>query len=301
MVKRKVININEELCNGCGNCIPNCPEGALQIIDGKARLVSDLFCDGLGACIGECPAGAITTEEREALPYDEGKVMENIVKQGINVIKAHLRHLKSHNEKEYLQQALDYLKEKNIEIPDDFKEETIMKEETEKEDNTGCGASGVCPSSKVEDFTDKEKSHKVEPGIWKAPLSENPENKIIKKTQLNHWPIQIKLVPPNAPFLQNSSLLIAADCVPFTHPDFHEKFLKGKVLLIGCPKFDDAQFYLQRISDIVSSNDIKSITVVYMEVPCCFGLISIAQEAIKRSGKIIPFVAVKISIRGEII
>ncbi|MDD3519767.1 MAG: 4Fe-4S binding protein [Actinomycetota bacterium] len=300
MAKRKVININEELCNGCGNCIPNCPEGALQIIDGKARLVSDLFCDGLGACIGECPVGAITTEEREALPYDEKKVMENIVKQGENVIKAHLKHLKDHNEKEYLKQAFDYLKVNGIEIPDDFKDGRILEEETEKDENTGCASSGVCPGSQISDFTNKEKSHKVEPGIWKKAFDENPENEI-RKTQLNHWPIQIKLVPPNAPFLQNSSLLIAADCVPFTHPDFHEKFLKGKVLLIGCPKFDDAQFYLQRISDIVSNNDIKSITVVYMEVPCCFGLISIAQEAIKRSGKIIPFVAVKISIKGEII
>ncbi len=301
MVKRKVININEELCNGCGSCIPNCPEGALQIIDGKARLVSDLFCDGLGACIGECPVGAIATEEREALPYDEKRVMDNIAEQGINVINAHLRHLKDHNETEYLRQALDYLKEKNIEIPDDFKEESIKEENSEKEKNTECGSSGVCPGSRIADFTDKEKTHKVEPGIWKTPLSEMPEEEIVKKTQLKHWPIQIKLVPPNAPFLQNSSLLIAADCVPFTHPDFHEKFLKGKVLLIGCPKFDDAQFYLQRISDIVSNNDIKSITVVYMEVPCCFGLISIAQEAIKRSGRIIPFVAVKISIKGEII
>lgn len=299
MVKRKLITIDEELCNGCGNCTPNCPEGALQIIDGKARLVSDLICDGLGACIGDCPLGAISVEEREALPYDEKKVMDNISKQGINTIKAHLKHLKDHNEAEYLRQALDYLNEKKIKIPDDFKEEFKTDKAKKDEAGTVCAA-GTCPGSQIHDLS-KKNTHKVKPGIWKESLKRHSENEAQRETQLKHWPIQIKLVAPNAPFLQNSDLLIAADCVPFTHPDFHEKFLKEKVLLIGCPKFDDAQFYLKRISDIINSNDIKSITVVYMEVPCCSGLIAIVQEAIKSSGKIIPFAAAKISLRGEII
>ncbi len=300
MAKRKIITINEELCNGCGNCIPNCPEGALQVIDGKARLVSDLICDGLGACIGDCPLGAISVEEREALPYDERKVMDNISKQGINVIKAHLKHLKDHNETEFLGQALDYLNEKNIEIPEGFKE-AFKKDIIEKAEESKTCASGTCPGSQIQDLGKKERTRKVKPGIWKEPFNRNSKDAAQRKTRLAHWPIQIRLVAPNAPFLQNADLLIAADCVPFTHPDFHEKFLKEKVLLIGCPKFDDAQFYLQRISDIINSNDIKSVTVVYMEVPCCYGLIAIVQEAIKNSGKIIPFAAVKISLRGEII
>lgn len=270
MAKRKIIKIDEEKCNGCGLCIPNCPEGALQIIDGKARLISDLFCDGLGACIGHCPEGAITIEEREAQEYDERKVMANIVRQGKNVIKAHLEHLKDHNEKEYFKQAMDYLKEKNIEVP-------------QQEENLPCG----CPSSQTMDLRKKEKPIQQEKNISKGLW------------QLQNWPVQIMLIPPHAPYLDNADLLIAADCVPFAYADFHADLLKGKILLVGCPKLDNTEIYQEKISQILKHNHIKSITYAYMQVPCCFGLVSIIKQAISVSGKDIPFKEVVISIKGE--
>lgn len=275
MTKRKIIKIDEEKCNGCSLCIPNCPEGALQIIDGKARLISDLFCDGLGACIGHCPEGAITIEEREAQEYDEKKVMENIIKQGKNVIKAHLKHLKDHNQNQYFKEAVDLLKEKNIEIP-------IDKEVQEKESELPCG----CPGSKVMDFGEKTQHKEVE----RAPKA---------ISELRQWPVQIMLIPPNAPYLKEANLLIAADCVPFAYADFHSTLLKGKVLLVGCPKLDDAEFYKEKITSILKDNNIKSITCAHMEVPCCFGLVNLIKSAISSSGKEIPFKEVTISIKGE--
>lgn len=275
MAKRKIIKIDEEKCNGCGLCIPNCPEGAIQIIDNKARLISDLFCDGLGACIGHCPQGAITIEEREAQEYEERKVMANIVKQGKNVIKAHLEHLKGHNQKEYLKQALDYLREKNIASP--------------LEEGSGHkhmhGFSG-CPGSKVMDFRKKETG--------------SPKVKTTKSdSELRQWPVQIMLVPAFAPYLQDADLLIAADCVPFAYPDFHQDLLRDKALLIGCPKLDDVNYYQEKITEILKANNIKSITYAHMEVPCCFGLVGIIKQAIDDSGKNIPFKETVISIKGE--
>lgn len=275
MSKRKIIKIDEEKCNGCSLCIPNCPEGALQIIDDKARLISDLFCDGLGACIGHCPEGAITIEEREAEKYDEKKVMENIVKQGKNVIKAHLKHLKEHNETKYLNQAIEFLKEKNIEVPKDVISST--------QGPLPCG----CPGTMVKDFRPEKKSDAL------------PGKAILIQSQLKQWPIQIKLVPPFAPYLDNADILIAADCVPFAYADFHSDLLKGKVLLIGCPKLDDAGYYTEKITQILKNNNIKSITTAHMEVPCCFGLVSVIKSAIEASGKDVPFKEVTISIKGE--
>jgi len=265
LAKRDIIKIDEELCTGCGECIPNCPEGALQLIDGKARLVSDLYCDGLGACIGECPEGAISIERRQAEPYDEAKVMDNVVKQGTGVIKAHLKHLKDHGEKELLGQAIGYLEEKGIEVP---------RIETEETDS----AVEIQGSQKVE-----------------APRQES------SFSRLSQWPIQIHLVPPNAPFLKGADLLVAADCVAFSYGGFHEDFLKDKVLLIGCPKFDDAELYMEKFVQIFEHNDIRSVTAVYMEVPCCFGLAGIIEHALKRSKKKIPFKKVKIGIKGDIL
>jgi len=277
MAKRKIIKIDETNCNGCGLCIPNCPEGAIQIIDGKARLISDLFCDGLGACIGHCPQGAITIEEREAQEYDERKVMENIVKQGENVIRAHLLHLKGHNQKEYLKQALDYLKEKGLK---NYLEESITEEHKHHEISSGC------PGSKIMDFRQKER-FKEEKATVKA------------ESQLKTWPIQLMLVPPFAPYLNNADLLIAADCVPFAYADFHQDLLKDKVLLVGCPKLDDIKVYQEKINQTFKNNNINSITYAHMEVPCCFGLVSIIKQAISESGKDIPFKEVVISIKGE--
>lgn len=266
--KRKIIKIDEEKCNGCGLCIPNCPEGALQVIDGKARLISELFCDGLGACIGECPVGALTVEERPAEPYAEYRVMENIVKAGANTIAAHLRHLWEHGAHQYYQQAIAYLKEHKIPIP-------LLTTEP-----LACG----CPGTQVRNL--------------------QPENKeipvAIRPSRLRNWPIQLMLVPVNAPFFNNSQLVIAADCTGFSQPDFQEQFLKDKVLLVGCPKLDDAEFYQEKLARIFSENKILSISCLHMEVPCCFGLVQIVKNALRASGKVIPFQEITIAIDGKI-
>lgn len=269
MEKRKIIKINEEKCNGCGLCIPNCPEGAIQIIDKKARLISDLFCDGLGACLGHCPQGAITIEKREAKGYDERKVMGNIVKQGKNTITAHLKHLQEHNQKEYLGQALDFLKEKDIDAG--FKE---------------ANSSSGCPGSRMMDFRNKEAGQK------EKTVSRG-------ESQLKQWPVQLTLVPASAPYFANADILISADCVPFACANFHEDLLKGKILLVGCPKLDDVGAYEEKLAQIFRINNIKSVTYAHMEVPCCFGLVGIVQEAIQDSGKKIPFHEIVIAISGE--
>ena len=274
MVKRKIIKINEKKCTGCGLCIPNCPEGALQIIDGKVRLISDLFCDGLGACIGHCPEGAITIEERRTEPYDEKKVMRNIAEKGPNVIKAHLEHLMDHHAEAYLKQAIEFLEEKGVNVP-------IKR-------HAGSGHhNGGCPGSRVMDFTGKGALGK-ETGVSSGIPS-----------QLRQWPIQLMLVPPGAPYLKDAELLIAADCVPFAYADFHNVLLKGKALLIGCPKLDDAEYYKTKLKDIIKNNNIRSITCAHMEVPCCFGLQHIIRSAIAESGKSIKFEDVTIRIGGE--
>jgi len=278
MAKRKIIKIDEELCNGCRLCIPNCPEGAIQIIDDKARLISDLFCDGLGVCIGHCPQGAITIEEWEAEEYDERKVMENIVKQGRNVIKAHLEHLKDHGQDEYLAQAIDFLKSKNIEVP--LEEEKKQKTHRHVRPN-------ACPGSSVMDFREETASPKKRPAAMRA------------ESELRQWPVQIMLVPTIAPYLDNGDLLIAADCVPFAYANFHEDFLKGKTLLVGCPKLDDIEIYQEKLSQIIKNRNIKSIAYAHMEVPCCFGLVGLIKSAIAESGKNIPFHQAVINIKGE--
>ncbi|MDD3087697.1 MAG: 4Fe-4S binding protein [Candidatus Omnitrophica bacterium] len=275
MPKRKIIEIDENKCNGCGLCIPNCPEGAIQIIDGKARLISDLFCDGLGACIGHCPQGAITFTEREAKPYNEKKVMDNVIKQGDNVIKAHLVHLKEHHEEKFLKEALDYLKEKKIESP--LNEEPVLTDTYHQ----------GCPGSRLMEFSRKQQS---ENGLGNAKESDS---------QLGNWPVQLMLVPAFAPYLNNADVLIAADCVPFAYPSFHDKLLKGKILLVGCPKLDDASVYTEKIVEILKNNDVKSITYAHMEVPCCFGLVDIIKKAIEESKSGSRFEEVVIGIKGE--
>jgi ferredoxin len=270
MAKRKIITIDEEKCNGCKQCIPNCPEGALQIIDGKARLISDLCCDGLGACIGHCPQAAITIEEREAQKYDEAKVMENIVKQGSNVIKAHLKHLKDHGEKTYLKEAEEFLAKRHIQLPKD-------KEPSHEAYN--------CPGGKMIDMRTDTKA--------------NLKGNVARETELRQWPVQIMLVSPHAPYFEGADLLIAADCVPFAYPSFHEDLLAGKSLLVGCPKLDDIEVYKEKITEIVADNNIKSITYAHMEVPCCSGLIGIIESAISDSKKKIPFHDVTIGIKGD--
>lgn len=279
MPKRKIIRIDAEKCNGCALCIPNCPEGAIQIIDDKARLVSDLFCDGLGACLGHCPQGAITIEEREAEKYNEKKVMQNIVKQGENVIKAHLKHLQEHNQQAYLKEALGYLKGEGIPNP---------LGRREKAGSHQSAPVGGCPGARIMDFRGKEAGSKKEKTAFPV------------ESQLRQWPVQIMLVPAYAPYLQNADLLIAADCVPFAYADFHEDMLKGKILLVGCPKLDDLGIYKEKLAQIFKNNNIKSVTHVHMEVPCCFGLVGIIQSAIQASARRMPFKEIVISINGKI-
>lgn len=273
-MRRKIIKINEEKCNGCGVCIPNCPEGALQIIDDKARLVSDIFCDGLGACIGECPLGAIEIEEREAEPYNEKLVMETIVKGGENLIKAHLKHLDDHKEEEFLKLAKEYLTENNIEIPE-YKEVPKM----------ACG----CPSSMTRDLRETK------------PAGQAVSN-VKMSSELNNWPVQLQLISQNAPYLKDADIVIAADCTAFAYPNFHQKFLKDKVLIMFCPKLDvTIEQYVEKLAAIFEAQNIQSITLVHMEVPCCGGVEQIIKQALIKSNKNILIKDYTVSITGELI
>jgi NAD-dependent dihydropyrimidine dehydrogenase PreA subunit len=274
---RKIITIDEEKCNGCGVCVPECHEGALQIIDGKARLISDLFCDGLGACIGFCPEDALKIEEREAEPYDERKVMEYIVKGGRNVIKAHLEHLRDHKEFQFLAEAIDYLQDKGMEVP-------LEKVESEEHANApNCGCSGSAPKTFNNNFDET-----FEEGT--------------RQSHLTHWPIQLHLVNPNAGYFQNSDLLLAADCCGFSIPDFHKEFLKGKTLSIACPKLDsNKQAYLDKLVIMINESNIKSLTVLIMQVPCCSGLFQLAQTALEMSQREIPLNVKVIGIDGTVL
>jgi len=277
-VLRKIIKIEEEKCDGCGECVPNCAEGALQIIDGKARLISDLFCDGLGACLGHCPQNAITVVEREAEPYDEKKVMEYIVQGGSNVILAHLLHLKEHKEFDLLTEALDYLNDHGIKNP-------LLKPIEENDNSKSCG----CPGSREMSFDQHEDENVLE---------ENGK----RISHLRQWPVQLHLVLPTSNFFKNADLLLAADCVPFAYPDFHKDFLKGKSIAIACPKLDtNKHIYLEKLTRMITDANIKSITVVIMQVPCCGGLFNLAMDAMEKSGRKIPVNVFVIGVEGNIL
>ena len=272
--RRKIIKIDEELCTGCGECIPNCPEGALQIIDGKARLVSDLFCDGLGACVGECPEGAMAVEEREAEPYDERQVMENVVKQGANTIKAHLHHLRDHGAMEYFRQAVAFLNERGIQLP-----------------AAPAAAPRQCPGSLARSLRERSDAED-------GPAPDEASGPV--RSQLANWPIQLKLVPVSAPYLDGARLLLAADCTAFALGDFHRRLLQGRVLMIACPKLDDPEFYREKLSEILKQNRVESLEVVHMEVPCCFGLVQIARAAVADAGTEVPLTTIQVGVRGGV-
>lgn len=306
-MKRTIININEEKCTGCGDCVPNCHEGALQIIDGKARLISDLFCDGLGACIGHCPEGAITLEEREAEAYNETLVMKTIVPKGRNTIIAHLEHLRDHNETELLREAAAYIKANNI----DMSEPTLSAPLTHthesyrnmqevfnqsKPADSGCG--GGCPGSRTIDFKiDLEKVNQVAVPVEIPKGISTPA-----PSELRQWPIQLHLLNPQASYFKNADVVLAADCAAFAMGDFHDKFLKGKTLAIACPKLDsNKESYVEKLTSMVADSKINSLTVVMMEVPCCGGLLQMAKMAVNNSGRTIPLMKAIVGVKGDVL
>lgn len=290
-MKRKIIAIDEELCDGCGLCAQGCPEGALRIVDGKARLVGDLLCDGLGACIGTCPRGAILVEEREAEPYDERRVMEdNIIPRGEATIKAHLEHLKDHGEEGYLRIALQVLKERGLAAPAGFDRSGQAEAASSAQDSVQ-GGHGGCPGLKAFGF-------KAVPGNGRGAAPEGEGG----RSELRQWPIQLHLANPRAPHFRGANLLLAADCVAFSAGDFHQRWLKGKALAIACPKLDDgADRYIEKLAVMMDEAKIDTLTVLRMHVPCCGGLVSIALEARKKATRNVPIKSVVVDPEGTVL
>jgi len=237
---RQIVKIDEEKCDGCGSCVPACAEGALEIVDGKARLVSEVYCDGLGACLGECPQGAITVEEREAEEFD---------------LEAAERHIAE--------------REQKLAEPDAF---------------VGCPGAA---------------SRLLDRGEARSEAAS--QDTVQMPSQLGNWPVQLHLVPVHAPYFDGSTVLIAADCTAFAFGDFHRRFLAGTTLLVGCPKLDDADLYRRKLAQIFIQNDVGEVEVVYMEVPCCHGLVRLVQRAIEDSKKKIPLTLTKIGVKGNIL
>ncbi len=276
-MKRTVIKIDEDLCNGCGLCVNGCHEGALQLINGKAVMISDLYCDGLGACIGHCPVGAIEFEERETEPYDEVAVMERITPKGQAVVEAHLKHLHDHAQHDFLQQGLQYLSDNNINWKFDFME-------TKHEHQHGGGG---CPGSKAMSF---------------APAANGMQTASNQPSALTQWPVQLKLLSPTAPYLNGADLLLAADCVAFSVGNFHSAWLQGKKLAIACPKLDtDKEAYIEKLTAMIDQSNLNTITVMIMEVPCCGGLLQMAQQAVSRASRKIPLKLVEVGLQGNIL
>ncbi len=280
-MKRDIITIDEEKCTGCGLCIPGCPEGALQIINSKARLVSDLFCDGLGACIGTCPEGAIEIEQREAEPYDEHQVMtRRIIPKGKETITAHLKHLRDHGAHKYFGEAAASLRASGF--PDT--EQILSQIQNPPAEPTLCGCLGAFPR----DFTPKAAQESVSPGGGEP-------------SALSHWPVQMHLLNPEAPHYRGSDFVLAADCCAFAFRDFHAEVLAGRTLGIACPKLDQGlEIYRDKLAALIDNGGIETLTVVVMEVPCCRGLVKLAADAARNSQRNIPVRMIQIGIRGEI-
>lgn len=251
---RKIIEIDEELCNGCGDCVPSCEEGAIQIVNGKAKLVAERYCDGLGACLGECPTGALKIVEREADDFDEEAVHAHLAAQ----------------------------QEKPAPAPPQSGCPSAQLRFA-----PGAVAGGGCPSAQMRAFSTKPQRTEKE--------------KEIPPSALSHWPVQIKLVPPSAPFLQDADLLVAADCVPVAYAGFHSTLLDGRVVMLGCPKFDNAQEYVAKFTQVFTQSKVRSVAVAVMQVPCCQGLPLVVKEGMTRAGVEIPAEKIIISLEGEVL
>jgi NAD-dependent dihydropyrimidine dehydrogenase PreA subunit len=304
-MKRKIISIDEKKCTGCGQCIPDCPEGALQLIDGKARLVSDLSCDGLGACIGTCPEGAIAVIEREAEPYDERAVMGTIAKQGAAVIRAHLEHLAGHGQTALYNEAIEYLIENGIPIPDHAAPErrNVSAPSGRVHPMAGRTGEGVCHPGPHEPHPFAGCPGTAARSIPREGLPAGPRQPAggITASELRQWPVQLALLNPAAPYFDNADLLISADCVPFAYPGFHAEFLKGRILIIFCPKLDsDIDGYIEKLAAIFTGHTIRSITILHMEVPCCGGVRYVVDQALAKAGAKIPLDEKTITIEGKV-
>lgn len=321
-MERDIIKIDEELCNGCGLCVPNCHEGALRVIDGKVRLVSELMCDGLGACIGYCPEGAITIERREAEPYDEIAVIEEMAGKGANTLIAHLRHLKDHHEYGYLEEGMTWLEVNSEKLPFSVSEVLAAvrgNSAVEAVSDNAMAASGMsiaggtshghethgerpahgahgsahrnngggCPGSAERVF--------VQAPVFAATAADIP-------SQLTHWPVQMHLVNPNAPAYRGADLLLAADCVAFSLGSFHNSWLKGRRLAIACPKLDHGtETYIEKLRAMVDVARVNTVTVMMMEVPCCGGLVQMVRTALAGATRKVPVRTVTVSIDGKIL
>ena len=288
-MKRTIIKIDEERCDGCGACVSGCHEGALQLIDGKARMVSELFCDGLGACIGDCPVGAITLEEREAEPYDEIATIERMVIKGEKTILAHLRHLKDHGELEYLKQGVTWLKQNKVAVDFASVHNAPVKVSAAYQPHPDGGG---CPGSREMSFAPA-----AAPSFKTAVVATdgNP-------SQLRQWPVQLHLLNPEAGYFRNADVVLAADCVAYSFADFHKRFLSGKILAIACPKLDsNKESYVEKIKTMILRSAINTLTVLIMEVPCCGGLLALAQKAVAESGRKIPLKLTVVGVKGDIL
>jgi Pyruvate/2-oxoacid:ferredoxin oxidoreductase delta subunit len=273
-VLRKIIEIDQDKCDACQECIKACPEGAIQMVKGKANLVKDFYCDGLGACIGKCPQGAITVIEKEAVAYNEKATMFNIIKQGDSAIQQHLDHLREHKEYDLLKEAEEVL--------DEHKNNGSTLNVIEKHK-----VGGACPGSRNMEFEKKN--------------NEITDVDNLKST-LTHWPIQMHLISPHAPQYHKSNLLLAADCVSYSVGNFHQDYLREKTLTIACPKLDqNQQIYLDKLVALIDESEIQSISVMVMQVPCCSGLVNLTQAALQKSKKSVPVTLTIVGIRGKIL
>ena len=298
-MKRDILKIDEDLCNGCGQCVPNCHEGALQVIDGKVRLVSELMCDGLGACIGHCPEGAITIEKREAEPYSEIRVMEQMKDKGKNTIIAHLKHLKDHGERGFVQEGVTYLKEHREKL--NFSLDEVISEvhnhgmvagvpqQAHSQAHAHNHEGGGCPGSRTMVIA------KPESNIVSSPAADQP-------SELRQWPVQMHLVNPNAPYFRSADLLLAADCVAFSMGGFHSNHLKSKSLAIACPKLDNGtDSYIEKLTAMIDVAKVNTITVMMMEVPCCGGLLQMVRKSLDNASRKVPVKKMIVGINGEVL